>query len=467
MMKKQGGSVKNVNKCITERIMVLLLAVMCIQAFFTINTKAADINNIGNLEYKVKKNPEQIYSLTNGEYHPIDYPYTMQGLGENVYVINVGIRAATGGLDLSTYRCDNHYVDFLAGHVGKECVKVEANCRNGILDTQWTTQGQQVPGQWYQVDMKNNQDFDLIVTNLGKTGDVPRAYKVKVSNDGTNWRDVASGENNNIYYVGNQNARYVRIEQTGNETHWWAIYEFYVLKSKSYDVGEGETVEPETPETTTPAPTTKVPETTTLAPTTKVPETTTPLPTTKEPETTTPAPTTKKPEITTPAPTTKKPEITTPVPTTKVPETTTSLPTTKVPETITSEPTTLAPTMKPETTTPAQTTQKAETSSDASTTVAPETKKSTIGRVKFKKCKKVRKKLLKLTWKKISYAKKYQIKISTSKKFKKKKTKTYFTKKKSFILKRLVRNKKYFIKARAVNKEMTGAWSKVLVKKIK
>ena len=587
--------------------------------------------------------PEQIYSLTNGEYHPIDYPYTMQGLGENVYVINVGIRAATGGLDLSTYRCDNHYVDFLAGHVGKECVKVGANCRNetlyncfpygayigtkivsqgnggpqnlmslglgidgsrksiyfgsgltgkmdfinnqivslnndqpitryieaeanskfnvnmyntdlwgypekavlmgansgnlniyngnfqmrgyngcltadngsnikvvssnfnshsskfstgsdnmsligtiadytneeknsfkqcvgcfssameidgesqaagsinrsnwtatasvhnenaalsldGNLSTQWTTQGQQVPGQWYQVDMKNNQDFDLIVTNLGKTGDVPRAYKVTVSNDGTNWRDVASGENNNIYYVGNQNARYVRIEQTGNEAHWWAIYEFYVLKSKSYDVGAGETVEPETPETTTPVPTTKVPETTT------------------------------------PAPTTKKPEITTPVPTTKVPETTTSLPTTKVPETITSEPTTLAPTMKPETTTPAQTTKNAETLSDASTTVAPETKKSTTGRVKFKKCKKVRKKLLKLTWKKISYAKKYQIKVSTSKKFKKKKTKTYFTKKKSFILKRLVRNKKYFIKARAVNKEMTGAWSKVLVKKIK
>lgn len=133
MMKKQGGSVKNVNKCITGRIMVLLLAVMCIQAFFTINTKAADINNIGNLEYKVQKNPEQIYSLTNGEYHPIDYPYTMQGLGENVYVINVGIRAATGGLDLSTYRCDNHYVDFLAGHVGKECVKVGANCRNETL----------------------------------------------------------------------------------------------------------------------------------------------------------------------------------------------------------------------------------------------------------------------------------------------------------------------------------------------
>ena len=45
MMKKQDDIVKNVNKCTTKRIMVLLLAVMCIQAFFTINTKAEDINN--------------------------------------------------------------------------------------------------------------------------------------------------------------------------------------------------------------------------------------------------------------------------------------------------------------------------------------------------------------------------------------------------------------------------------------
>lgn len=61
--------------------------------------------------------------------------------------------------------------------------------------------GQQEPGQWYQVDLKENHNFDLIVTNLGKTGDVPRGYVVKISNNGNNWRKVASGENNNIYYV--------------------------------------------------------------------------------------------------------------------------------------------------------------------------------------------------------------------------------------------------------------------------
>ena len=75
MIKKQGDIVNDLNKCITGRLMVLLLAVMCIQAFFTINTKAADVNNIGNPEYKVKKNLEQtdafVYAY-NAKYYGAD-----------------------------------------------------------------------------------------------------------------------------------------------------------------------------------------------------------------------------------------------------------------------------------------------------------------------------------------------------------------------------------------------------------
>ncbi|MBE5959706.1 MAG: carbohydrate-binding protein [Lachnospiraceae bacterium] len=78
--------------------------------------------------------PEQIFKLdSNNEFRPVDYPATMQGLGENIYVINVGMRAATYGLDLDTYRCDNHYVEFMAGQVNKCCVKVGNNSNNGII----------------------------------------------------------------------------------------------------------------------------------------------------------------------------------------------------------------------------------------------------------------------------------------------------------------------------------------------
>ncbi len=126
-----------------------------------------------------------------------------------------------------------------------------AKSLDGDLYSQWTTMDAQKPGQWYQVDMGKNIEFDTIVTTLGKSGDVPRGYKILLSNNGTDWREVASGENQNIYSVGNQVARYVKIEQTQNEGHWWAVYEFYVLKTSSYDVGEGEKVEEITQPTST------------------------------------------------------------------------------------------------------------------------------------------------------------------------------------------------------------------------
>ena len=123
---------------------------------------------------------------------------------------------------------------------------------DGNLESQWTTMNAQVPGQWYQVDMGREVEFDTIVTTLGRSGDVPRGYKVLLSNNGSDWREVASGQNQNIYSVGDQKARYVRIEQTMNESHWWAVYEFYVLKSTVYDIGEGEPIEPTTEATTAP-----------------------------------------------------------------------------------------------------------------------------------------------------------------------------------------------------------------------
>lgn len=131
---------------------------------------------------------------------------------------------------------------------------------DGNLTTQWNS-GWQAPGQWYQVDMQNNQDFDTIVTTLGTAPtDSPGSYVIKVSNDGSNWRQVASGENNNIYSVGEQHARYVRIEQNSSKGNFWAIFEFYVIKSSTYDVGDGEVIEPEEP-TTSEQPTEKDPET--------------------------------------------------------------------------------------------------------------------------------------------------------------------------------------------------------------
>ena len=75
-----------------------------------------------------------------------------------------------------------------------------------------------------------------------------------------------------------------------------------------------------------------------------------------------------------------------------------------------------------------------------------------------------------IKWKKVKNAKGYQIKISTSKKFKKSETRT-FNKKSSKLNTRLDDNKTYYIKVRAYKKinetRKYGKWSKIKNFKIK
>ena len=277
-----------------------------------------------------------------------------------------------------------------------------------------------------------------------------------------------------------------------------------------------------TSETTTKAPetTTKSQETTTKAPetTTKSQETTTKAPetTTKSQETTTKAPetTTKKQEQTTKAPetttksqetTTKAPETTTKAPetttkkqeqTTKAPETTTKSQetTTKAPETTTKkqEQTTKAPettkkqeqtTKAPETTKSQQTDNNNTITTDAKNTTTAgnsegingtSAEKTALGRAAFSK--KIKKKLslkkIKVSIKKVENATGYEVRVATSKKFKKTLYKKSY-KKVAFTLKskKLANKKKLYIKVRAYvldgTNKIYGKWSKVKKVKIK
>ena len=229
-----------------------------------------------------------------------------------------------------------------------------------------------------------------------------------------------------------------------------------------------------TPETTTKAPetTTKSQETTTKAPetTTKSQETTTKAPetTTKSQETTTKAPetTTKKQEQTTKAPetTTKKQEQTT-----KAPETTTKKQeqTTKAPETTKSQQTDNNNTI----TTDAKNTTTAGNSEGINGTSA---EKTALGRAAFSK--KIKKKLslkkIKVSIKKVENATGYEVRVATSKKFKKTLYKKSY-KKVAFTLKskKLANKKKLYIKVRAYvldgTNKIYGKWSKVKKVKIK
>ncbi|MFY0255321.1 glycosyl hydrolase family 28-related protein [Chitinophaga sp. 30R24] len=81
--------------------------------------------------------PEQLYSnLPNVP----AYPYLIQGTGSDIYIVNVGMRATYSGIDLFTYKCDNHYLDFVTGHVFQNGIRVGGNSANGrIYNLQFNT----------------------------------------------------------------------------------------------------------------------------------------------------------------------------------------------------------------------------------------------------------------------------------------------------------------------------------------
>lgn len=81
--------------------------------------------------------PEQISSMLP---NMNQYPYCIQATGKDVYIVNVGLRAAYNGVDLFTYKCDNHYVDYLAGHAFKNVIRIGGGSENGrVCNMQFNT----------------------------------------------------------------------------------------------------------------------------------------------------------------------------------------------------------------------------------------------------------------------------------------------------------------------------------------
>ena len=92
--------------------------------------------------------------------------------------------------------------------------------------------------------------------------------------------------------------------------------------------------------------------------------------------------------------------------------------------------------------------------------------------VKSLKAKNIKKKKVKLTWKKVSGAKGYQVQYSLKKKFPSKKTKKKTTTKRTLTIKKLTKKKTYYFRVRAYKKKASGSkvygkWSKVVKVKIR
>lgn len=132
----------------------------------------------------------------------------------------------------------------------------------------------------------------------------------------------------------------------------------------------------------------------------------------------------------------------------------------------------IPPETTPESTAPESTMEnKPATTVNQGTTSKPDEKTGggTVQKPKkviLKSVKNVKKKSVKLAWKKSAGAKKYQIQFAMDKKFKKK-VRTKTTKKLAIKIAKLKKNKKYFFRVRAYNSSGYGEWSKIKGIKVK
>lgn len=82
--------------------------------------------------------PEQIYDAADndpatGMYGFAPYPFMIRGLGSDIYVINIAATIPYQILDLATYRCDRHYVDYIKTTALKTGIHVGGGSTDGQI----------------------------------------------------------------------------------------------------------------------------------------------------------------------------------------------------------------------------------------------------------------------------------------------------------------------------------------------
>lgn len=117
---------------------------------------------------------------------------------------------------------------------------------DGDISSRWSTGVKQAAGQAFVINFNERVSFDRIVlSNAKNQNDYPRSYRVSVSDEGTNWVQVASGSGSfglSIIDFSDQLASYVKLEQTGSDSYyWWSVDELEVWANAAGSEYEGGT----------------------------------------------------------------------------------------------------------------------------------------------------------------------------------------------------------------------------------
>ncbi|MEW9553243.1 discoidin domain-containing protein [Nonomuraea sp. NPDC050783] len=108
---------------------------------------------------------------------------------------------------------------------------------DGNSATKWNSGADQVPGQWYRIDLGTVRTVAMVTVQTPAASaatDYMRGYRLEFSTDGTTWTTVGTGAGfgwKRPISVTPQSTRYVRITQTGTSDHWWSIDEVTMYSS--------------------------------------------------------------------------------------------------------------------------------------------------------------------------------------------------------------------------------------------
>ncbi|MEV0133533.1 DUF1996 domain-containing protein [Dactylosporangium sp. NPDC050688] len=104
-----------------------------------------------------------------------------------------------------------------------------ARMLDGNTGTRWTSGAPMTNGMSVTVDMKKSQPVGQ-VSLLATGADHPRGFEIYLSADGANWtgpvaRGAGLAELTTVSFP-RQDARYIRVVQTGSSSSWWSVAEF-------------------------------------------------------------------------------------------------------------------------------------------------------------------------------------------------------------------------------------------------
>jgi hypothetical protein len=110
---------------------------------------------------------------------------------------------------------------------------VPANVLDGSECTRFSTGASQQSGDWLELDLGSPTVFDEVVLDRSQDpSDLPAAFSIFVSNDGTNWgAEIASGAGSaaanavDTVTLPEQTARYLKVQLTAGASNAWSVDE--------------------------------------------------------------------------------------------------------------------------------------------------------------------------------------------------------------------------------------------------